>query len=191
MGRPKALLAPEGRSFLARVVAALRDGGCDPLLVVVRDPRGKEADEARRLEATVVVNADPGPGPISSLRAGLGALPPAADGCAWCPVDYPLVRGETVGALVSAFAMEPERIVVPRWGEERGHPVIFPRRMFEEFDEPELPEGARTVVRRHEDAVLPVETDDPAVLTDIDSPEDLLRWFPEASDALAPRSPNR
>ena len=180
MGRPKALLSPEGRSFLSRVVHALREGGCDPVLAVVRDPGGREADEARRLGAVVVTNPDPGPGPISSLRAGLAAVPPAADGCAWCPVDYPLVRGETVGALVAAFSSAPESIVVPVRGAERGHPVIFPRSLFVYLDEPGLPEGARTVVRRNEDAVVRVETDDPGVLTDIDTPEELRRWFPGA-----------
>jgi len=192
MGLPKALLAPAGRSFLARVVAALREGGCDPVLVVVRDPLGSETDEARKLGATVVTNPDPTPGPISSLRAGLAAVPPTADGCAWCPVDYPLVRGDTVGALVAAFASAPGSIVVPRYGAGRGHPVIFPRRLFVELHEPGLTEGARTVVRRHEDAILPVETDDPGVLTDIDTPEDLRKWFPGELEApAAPSRPNR
>lgn len=185
MGRAKALLAPEGRSFLARVVEALREGGCDPVLVVVRDPEGSESAEARRLGATVVTNPDPTPGPISSLRVALEALPATATGCAWCPVDYALVLGETVGALLAAFQTEPQSIVVPRHGSTRGHPVVFPRRLFSELHAPNLPDGARTIVRRHEDEILPVDTDDPGVLTDLDTPEDLERWFPGESDTLS------
>lgn len=177
MGRSKALLDAGGASFLSRVACALRDGGCAPVLVVVRRKDGAEAAVARKLGAGVVVNPDPEQGPISSLRSALEALEPDVGAVAWCPVDHPRVSASTVTDLVSRAAAHPHRIVVPRHGDRRGHPVIFPRSVFAELLDPALEGGARTVVRRDEDRVLAVPVDDPAVLSDIDTPEAYRRHF--------------
>ena len=47
MGTSKALMDAGGHSFLARIIGSLRDGGADPILVVVREVEGPEAEEAR------------------------------------------------------------------------------------------------------------------------------------------------
>ncbi|NJD18716.1 MAG: nucleotidyltransferase family protein, partial [Gemmatimonadetes bacterium] len=95
MGAPKALLDAGGRSFVAAAVGALVGGGCDPVVVVTA---AGPADVRRRAEAAgavVLVNPDPGEGPITSLRIALAALGPGVDGMAVLPVDHPAVRAET------------------------------------------------------------------------------------------------
>lgn len=176
MGRSKALLAPAGRSFLRRVTEALVEGGCDRVMVVVRDESSAEADEARALGLQTVVNPDPSEGPVTSLRAGIAALPPDLSGCAWFPVDHPLVRADTVAALLASFAGAPDCVVVPSHGGRRGHPVVLPRSLFQRLAEPGLAEGARTVVRAHPRRVT-VAVNDPGVLIDVDTPEDYREVF--------------
>lgn len=74
MGAPKALLRDaEGTAWVARACAALRDGGCDEVTVVL----GAAADEARALVppwARVATADDWAEGMGASLRAGLDAL---------------------------------------------------------------------------------------------------------------------
>lgn len=171
MGRSKALLDADGASFLVRVVSALREGGCHPVVVVVRDAHGAEAALARELDAEVVLNPDPSPGPISSLRAALGAVP----GTEWMvvlPVDHPGVEAATVATLLAAAREGTAEIVLPRLGEERGHPALFRASVFPELLDPTLEGGARTVVRRDPGRVREVEVADPGVLQDIDEPEE-------------------
>jgi len=171
MGTPKALLDAGGRSFVAAVVGALVGGGCDPVVVVTA---AGQADVRRRAEAAgavVLVNPDPGEGPITSLRIALAALGPGVDGVAVLPVDHPAVQAETVAALLEAFASGGAPLVLPVRGGERGHPALFRRTLFAELQEPGLEGGARTVVRRHLGAARLVEVDDPGILTDIDTPE--------------------
>lgn len=180
MGSSKALLAPGGRSFLRRVAHALSAGGCDPVLVVVRDESGPEAAEASQLGLGCVLNPDPSDGPISSLRAGVRALSADVDGCAWCPVDYPLIRSETVAALVACFRGAPGSVVRPAHHGRHGHPVVFPREVFERLCDPGLAEGARTVVREHTRKVT-VAVEDPGILVDVDTPEEYHRLFPDAA----------
>jgi len=175
MGREKPLLRLRGRSFLEHVVEALRSGGCDPVLVVVGDPEGETALLAGRLGARVLRNPDPSEGPVSSLRTALRALPAQAQGVAFLPVDHPLVCPDTVARLVEAFREGSAPVVVPTCRGRRGHPVLFRAGLFPELLEPDLPLGARTVVRRHAREVLEVPVDDPGVLTDVDTPGDLQR----------------
>lgn len=178
MGRPKALLDAGGRTFLERILGSLRDGGANPLILVVRDPDGPVALEGGPLGATVVLNPDPSSGPISSLQAGIRALPKEARGALFSPVDHPLFSPETVRALIGAFETTPSPLIVPAFEGWRGHPVFFGRALFGELMEDGLPEGARTVMRRHLSSRLQVAVDDPGILADIDTPEDYRMHFP-------------
>jgi molybdenum cofactor cytidylyltransferase len=177
MGAPKALLDAGGTTFLARILASLREGGASPLLVVVEDPLGPIAAEARRRGGEVVLNPDPAQGPISSLRAAMGVLPEEAAAILSCPVDHPLVRGATVRALIREFLRTRPPLLVPTFQGRRGHPVLLGRRLFPELLADELPEGARTVVRRYLHEGLHVPVDDPGILADIDTPDDYRRHF--------------
>src|SRR5688572_27132912 len=126
MGRPKALLAAEGRTFLERVCATLARGGCTPVLVVLRDADSSEAALARRVGARVVKNPDPDEGPVTSIRRALHALPQGIGGIAVLPVDHPLVEPATVEELLAAADAHPEAAaLVPTFEGRRGHPVVL------------------------------------------------------------------
>jgi CTP:molybdopterin cytidylyltransferase MocA len=176
MGRPKALLRVEGETFLSRTIHALARGGCDPVLVVVAGRPGdavaaEASDVARRAGARVLANPDPGEGPITSLRLAIGSLEDSVGGLVYLPVDHPLVRPETVTALLAAARAERAPLTIPTYRGERGHPAVFAAALFAELADPALQGGARTVVHRHLERVLLVEVDDAGVITDIDTPE--------------------
>jgi CTP:molybdopterin cytidylyltransferase MocA len=176
MGRPKALLRVEGETFLRRTIEALRGGGCDPVLVVVSGRPGDEgaaaaADAAKRAGARVLANPAPGEGPITSLRMAIASLGDSVGGLAYLPVDHPLVRPETVGALLTAARAKRAALTIPTHRGERGHPAVFAAALFPELADPALEGGARTVVHRHLEGALLVEVDDAGVITDIDTPE--------------------
>jgi len=183
MGTAKALLDADGMTFVGRLVQTLAGAGCDPVVVVAPARTGGVADEAARSGARLVVNPDGAGGQIGSLRAGLSWLaqgdePPAA--VAFTPVDNPVVAPTTVEALIAAWrTSRPAHaaIVLPRFGSRRGHPVLADMRIAHEFQEPGLPEGARTVVRRDPGRVVEVEVEDLGAVEDIDTPERYRRRF--------------
>ena len=174
MGVPKPLLDAGGMTFAARLVDALAGGGCDPVVVVGASGAGALADEVIRGPGVLVVNPGGRGGQIGSLRVALDHLegltgPPGA--FAFTPVDNPSVAPATVRALVEAWRGSRASIVLPRFGEARGHPVVADMRMAGEFRGGGLREGARTVVRRDPGRVLEVEVADPGVADDLDTPE--------------------
>ncbi len=178
MGAPKALMDAGGSSFLARILSSLREGGAGPLLVVVRDMEDPVAREAREHGGEVLLNPDPSTGPVSSLQAGIRALPDQAAAILFAPVDHPLFSPETVRGLIRGFVESGAPLVVPAFEGWRGHPVLFGRALFPELLEKDLPEGARTVVRRYLDDRLQIPVADPGILADIDTPEEYRKHFP-------------
>ncbi|HEX2187882.1 MAG TPA: nucleotidyltransferase family protein [Longimicrobiaceae bacterium] len=187
MGEPKPLLRWRGEPFLDRVVGALRDGGCDPVLVVVAPPASdpaaaRIAEAARGAGAEVVVNPVPDAEQVDSLRAGLAALPPAAEAAIVAPADVPGIDAAAVRALAGAFRARGAPVVRATHGGLHGHPVLFARRVFPELFAEPLPEGARGVVHAHAREVEEVEVPSPGVLLDVDTPADYRRLL-EGDDA--------
>ena len=172
MGTPKALLRVEGETFLARTIRTLRSGGCDPVLVVVASDTGAGAvDVAERAGGRVLFNPDPGEGPITSLRLAIRSLEGSVGGLAYLPVDHPMVRPETVAALLSAAREAGAALTVPTHRGKRGHPAVFGTALFAELADPALEGGARAVVHRHLESAQLIEVDDAGVVIDIDTPE--------------------
>jgi molybdenum cofactor cytidylyltransferase len=88
------------------------------------------------------------------------------------PVDHPLVQGATYEVLIEQWRLNPDRIVIPRYGGRKGHPAIFPSRLYGPLLRDELPGGARDLIYREMESVLFVPVSDPGVIQDIDTPED-------------------
>lgn len=171
MGRAKGLLQIEGETFLRRTVDALRRGGCEPVLVIVAEGEEALAVEASESGAVVLLNPDPGDGPITSLRIALTALDGSVGGVAYLPVDHPMVRPETVSALLDVARSTGAPLTVPTHDAKRGHPAIFGKALFVELLDLELEGGAKTVVHRHLTEAQLLEVDDQGVVIDIDTPE--------------------
>lgn len=171
MGRPKALLHLGGRTFLDRVVRALRDGGCASVVVIVAEGDAAVTAEAHATGATVLENPDPGEGPITSLRLAIETLSTDVDAIAWLPLDHALVEARDVDPLLAAFARSGAPVTLPVYSGKRGHPAIFHRILFAELTDRDLEGGARTVVHRHLDDACLLNTERENVVIDIDTPE--------------------
>lgn len=171
MGQAKALLAYDGSTFLERVVTALSAGGCERVVVVVAPDSESVRTSAESTGADVMVNPDPGDGPITSLRLALEHLEPEADGIAWLPLDFPLVTREHVGRLLHEADRTDAVLTLPVCNTKRGHPALFRSSLFSELADLSLEGGARTVVHRHLGEACLVPFRDPAVVTDVDTPE--------------------
>ena len=63
-------------------------------------------------------------------------------------------------------------LCAPPIGPRHGHPVLFDRALFDELRQAPLEGGAKTVVRRHESAIVNVVPPDEGCLRDIDTPDD-------------------
>ena len=90
-------------------------------------------------------------------------------GCVVALADMPWLRADTVPQLLAHAAHN--RIVVPTYHGQRGHPVVFGAQFFPELAALDGDTGARSLLARH--GAVAIECDDPGILRDIDVPADL------------------
>jgi CTP:molybdopterin cytidylyltransferase MocA len=167
-GGPKAeATLSDGRRFLDAVVEIAKTAGLDPIVAVL--PPGIAAPAGVR----VVVNPKPKSEQIVSARLGLAQLTnaPVSSALLW-PVDHPFVALESVLAIMDAARRTGAHIVIPVHGARRGHPAWFNRETWRELMT--IPDGgARGVIHADPSRVVEVEVQDPGVLRDIDTRDDL------------------
>jgi molybdenum cofactor cytidylyltransferase/nicotine blue oxidoreductase len=167
MGAPKADLVVAGRRLLDRAVTVLRDGGCDPIIAVVR--AGTAVGGVR-----AVVNPDPARGMRSSLALAVQAATLArADALAVLLVDTPGVGAVAVRTVVEAW--QPGRIAVAGYQGRRGHPTVMAPELWRDAVAIAAPdEGARALLAARPELVDEIDVSgDP---TDLDTPDDIRRW---------------
>jgi molybdenum cofactor cytidylyltransferase len=171
MGRPKALLRVEGRTFVRRILDTLHDGGIEEIVVVLRPGQLEVAAEVAAGAGRVAVNPRADDGQLSSLIAGLDAVDvPGVDSVLVTLVDVPLIQPSTVRALVERATRSPAPIVRATHRGVHGHPVIFKRAVFAALRAADPAVGAKAVVNSVE--VEDLEVEDPFVARDVDTPED-------------------
>jgi molybdenum cofactor cytidylyltransferase len=172
LGEPKATADLGGRTALERLLDALAVVDRRPLVVV-----GAHADEIRarvRASCEWVCNEDWAEGRSTSLAAGLTHA--SGYDVLVAPVDVPLVTAETVAGLARAWraAKEPEQgWLAPRLGPEgrHGHPILIGRTLLAQLD---TGKELRTL-RARAAPLLEWSCSDPAILDDLDTPDDLAR----------------
>jgi molybdenum cofactor cytidylyltransferase len=147
-------------------------------IAVVRPRAQKLATLLRDAGCTTVVCKNAAEGMGTSLAAGVRA---AADADGWIVAlaDMPFIRPETTRDVVQAMS-DGAAIAAPAYRGERGHPVGFSRKFFDELVALHGDQGARELLQRHAQALILRDIDDPGVLRDIDRPSDLEKARPSA-----------
>jgi len=177
MGRPKQMLAWQGKTLLRHVLDSLIDSAVDDIILVL----GHEAEAIRKsltdLQSSrikVVINPDYKRGMASSLRRGLLALVPGSEAFLVLLADQPGIGPEIIDRLIRGFReADPKRgIVRPVYRGRPGHPVLIGVRYLQEALQLQGDVGARQILIDHPVDILEIEVDRDAVLKDIDTPEE-------------------
>ena len=172
MGTPKQLLPFGGKTVLQAVVDRLLHSRADGILVVL----GCRADEISASLADRPVRFALNPayaqGMLSSVQAGVAALPADATAALICLGDQPLVDPAVVDRLIEAHRETGAGIVIPTFDGKRGHPALISLRYRDEILRLSGDPGLKAVMRGHPEDTVEVAVSRPEILADIDTPED-------------------
>lgn len=175
LGRPKALVRLADETLVQRCVRVLREGGCDPVLVVLGAASDKVRRQATLAGAETVKNPGWASGMASSLRTGLDGLEGRCDAVVVALADQPYIQSRAVERLVAAWREGAEAAVATYEGQPR-NPVLLDASVWSEVRETTTGDvGARAWLRAHPGRVMFVACDGTGSPTDIDTAEDLAR----------------
>ncbi|HEV2316213.1 MAG TPA: nucleotidyltransferase family protein [Thermoplasmata archaeon] len=177
-GYPKALAPVSGETALGRVIRLMAEAGVGRIWVVL----GAHSDEIRgglpsdqRSSVEWVTNPDWARGQTSSVHTGLRQVDPGEDVVLW-PVDHPLVSSHTLPRLLRASDADLLAVwTIPEFDGRGGHPVILkePAWRLALRLPPEVP--LHRLIPQLGPQVQRVRVDDPGVVVNVNTPEDLER----------------
>jgi molybdenum cofactor cytidylyltransferase len=161
-----------GSTVLGSVVSALVGAGVGPI-VVVCGPNAPEVEPTLAgHDVRLVRNPDPARGMLSSVQAGVAALPQEAESFLIALGDQPRIRAEHIRRLLDEHEAGGSGIAVPTHGGKRGHPVVLDRRYRDEILEMDAIRTLRDLIHAHAGDVVVVEMSSDAVTRDIDTVSD-------------------
>lgn len=166
-GENKLAAELRGRSLIRRALETVPAGAFDTVAVVSQYPEVLALAEEFRF--TPVENEHPDWGISHTISLGLEALGEDCGGACFLVSDQPLLKRESVEALVELWRNRPEKIAALAHSGVRGNPCLFPARFFPELRELREDHGGNTVIRRHEDDLVLLEVP-PEELADVDTP---------------------
>jgi len=138
-------------------------GSSDESLAAQLKAQGREFLQCRKA----------GEGMGSTLAEAVGSIAQQWDAVLVALGDMPWIESATYRAV--ATQVSADTICQPRFEGQRGHPVAFGRGFYPELLALAGDSGARGVVQRYRDSVVPLTVNDAGIIRDIDMPADLHR----------------
>jgi molybdenum cofactor cytidylyltransferase len=187
MGRPKLALPLGDRTVLQHVVAELRAGGVQHILVVVGPHVPELAALAESAGAHALVLSEETADMRATVEHGLRWLegcyhPQPHDDWLLVPADHPALDAAVVTALLRARIANPHTgIIVPTHAGQRGHPTLIGWQHVAEIRRFPPGQGLNAYLRQHSADTLELPVASPHILYDLDTPGDyarLLRIWP-------------
>lgn len=175
---PKCLLSLQGVPLIKRHLIALSSAGVDEVVVVTGHYYKDVEPAVEAFPVTVVRNPAPEDGQQSSVRLGLQALGDKLDLVLIALADQPLIGGDDLTELISAFKKRPTdtSIVYPEVHGQRGNPVIFAGELITQLLAADKKIGCRKFIDNNPHLVHKLITENDRFTLDIDTPDDMAAF---------------
>ena len=175
MGRHKPLMPLGDSSVIQRVVNLFQTVGIEDIRVVTGF-QAADIDCLLQPSGIKTVHNHAWPdGMFSSITTGLKSLASDREAFFILPVDIPLVRPQTLTALLQAYHPGRPAIIYPVFQGKRGHPPLISADFIQEILLWHGQGGLRAFLDQKEMYAKEIPAGDEAVLFDLDRPEDYDR----------------
>jgi molybdenum cofactor cytidylyltransferase len=173
MGENKLVAQWNGKAIVRCTVEAALASRADSVTVVTGHQSEAVGAALAGLDVRLAANPHYAEGLSTSLRAGLKAVPDS-DGAIVLLGDMPEIAPALIDRMIAAFSPQEGRaIVLATHGGKRGNPVLWARRFFSDMGAVAGDAGAKHLIGDNEELVCEIEAGTGAVLSDIDTPDEL------------------
>ncbi len=172
MGSPKMILPFGDSTIIEKVIENVLSSNIDRILLVV----GPGKDDILKLTGKYPVmhcyNEHYKNGMLSSVKCGFEHLPDDFHAALVYLGDQPAISTSITDIIIKSYYDFGKGIVLPVYNKRRGHPLLIDRKYRDEILTLDGAEGLKEILRRHQDDIQEVETQEQAILKDIDTIED-------------------
>jgi molybdenum cofactor cytidylyltransferase len=179
---PKALLKQDGETLLNRLLDAVEP--FNPIeFIVVTGFHGEaieqslmQMDSSFSRSIRLLRNPNPELGQASSVRIGIEALQSNFDVLLITLSDQPAITKTEISQILNAFSQRSAgtEMLLPMVHGQRGNPVLFSKKALQNTVAiPNL--SCRAYMDEHPEQVQLWETNNPAFVADVDTPEDMKK----------------
>ncbi len=160
-GTPIAIQSLRNLAASVDRVVAVVSNSCDPLLELVAN---------EQCHSLICQEASKGMGETLAytIREECNA-----DGWLVALADMPYIKPESYQTVTAALR-QGALISRPRYKRQPGHPVGFSKEFYSELSKLSGDQGARQFLGAYSEEIQYIESDDPAVVIDIDQPQDII-----------------
>ncbi len=153
----KALLKLGSGTFVQHALQQLHEAGLDELILVTGSQREAVWNAALRAHVPLreAYNPDSSSGLLSSIQCGLRSVAPDSLGVLITLVDLPFLTAEDYRAACQAWQkLSPDEFLRAQSEGKPGHPVIIPRKYFNEIlEQPASDKGCSFLFQRYPERV--------------------------------------
>jgi len=175
MGTDKLSLPWGRKTVLEHCLRVLLSSEVGEVWVVLNRQTWELGQRLRMPRVKLVRNPRSQEGMSTSIRKGIQAMGQKSRAVLIALGDHPLLKVNTVNALIRAYVEKKGTIIVPVFRGKRGHPVLFDRRYVKELLKLKKDVGARALLERHRKEVYEVNSKSEGVVVDIDTWEEYRR----------------
>lgn len=189
MGRLKALMDIGGEKAIVRLIEANLKAGIKDVVVVL----GYRSIDILKYvshyrNVRCVVNGSYSAGMFSSVQKGAAQLGPDSAGFMLMPVDIPLIKASTIREITEAFGSGSCDILLPYFGERKGHPPVIAARCIPDILGGNPSNGMRGIMDSEKWTKERFQTVDEGILHEMDTMDQYLELLEYHSGS---RVPNR
>ena len=175
MGSFKPLLPISGRAAIMHLLDSFIEAGISDIKVIT-GYRGKEIEKALAgYNVDIVQNPQYEKGMYTSVQKGVAAISPKQQAFFILPVDYPLIRPESIRKMALYWPLVQKKIVYPVFEERKGHPPLISTALIPEILAGDQPEGLRSILRKYREDSCLLEVDDYFINMDMDNKSDYFK----------------
>ena len=171
-GRSALLPWGKGKTIIAHITEQFIRSRISPIYAVTGTCASEVKAALKPLGIKTVHNRRRKPGEmLSSLQAGLRAMPDHIAAALVALGDQPRIQPKVIYQILSAYAGGAGDLLIPSYQMRRGYPILIGRRYWPEILKLPQTGSLREVIHAHDDRIGTVIVDTDSVLHDVNTPE--------------------
>ena len=179
-GKNKLLLPFGEQRLIEHVIDQVKLSRLREIYLVYGQREQEFLNIGKKKKVSLIYNPNFSMGQSEAVKKGVQVLAGRARGILFFLGDQPFVNPCTINRMLACFDDHPDAIILPMYRGSRGNPVLFSQRFFDEMLELKGDQGARSIIQRYPQHLIPIPIENGMELLDIDDQGDYykaLNWM--------------